>query len=127
MNSYVTLQPVERWHLYSNYVNGKDTAGFLNYVNMFTIIGLLVLIIACINFINLTTARSEKRAKKLVLEKRSVHNEKILLFNFFQNLFCLLLLHLFFHCCLYNWHCLLLMHLPKQHIRFLFLMDISGD
>ena len=31
MNSYVTLQPLERWHLYSNYVNGKDTAGFLDY------------------------------------------------------------------------------------------------
>ncbi|HEY2727033.1 MAG TPA: ABC transporter permease [Parafilimonas sp.] len=58
MLSYVTLQPLERWHLYSNYVNGKDTEGFLSYVRMFSIIGLLVLIIACINFINLTTARS---------------------------------------------------------------------
>lgn len=36
MNSYVTLQPIERWHLYSNYVNGQDTAGFLQYVKMFT-------------------------------------------------------------------------------------------
>jgi hypothetical protein len=45
MLSYVTLQPLERWHLYSNYVNGQDTEGFLEYVRMFTIIGLLVLLI----------------------------------------------------------------------------------
>ncbi|MGY3053085.1 putative ABC transport system permease protein [Pedobacter sp. UYEF25] len=69
MNSYVTLQLMERWHLYSNYVNGKDTAGFLEYVHMFSIIGILVLIIACINFINLTTARSEKRAKEVGVRK----------------------------------------------------------
>jgi ABC-type antimicrobial peptide transport system permease subunit len=69
MKSYVTLQPLERWHLYSNYVNGQDTAGFLEYVHMFTLIGLLVLVIACINFINLTTARSEKRAKEVGVRK----------------------------------------------------------
>jgi putative ABC transport system permease protein len=69
MLSYVTLQPLERWHLYSNYVNGQDTGGFLEYVRMFTIIGLLVLLIACINFINLTTARSEKRAKEVGVRK----------------------------------------------------------
>ncbi|MEJ0106139.1 MAG: FtsX-like permease family protein [Bacteroidota bacterium] len=69
MKSYVTLQPLQRWHLFSNYVNGKDTEGFLEYVRMFTIIGLLVLLIACINFINLTTARSEKRAREVGVRK----------------------------------------------------------
>jgi len=69
MNSYITFQPLMRWHLYSNYINGKDTAGFLEYVKMFSIIGLLVLIIACINFVNLTTARSEKRAKEVGIRK----------------------------------------------------------
>jgi hypothetical protein len=44
--------------------NGKDLPGFLEYVKMFSIIGALVLLIACINFINLTTARSEKRARR---------------------------------------------------------------
>ncbi|MET0243931.1 MAG: ABC transporter permease [Flavitalea sp.] len=69
MNSFVTLQAMDRWHLYSNYINGKDTAGFLQYVKMFAIIGLLVLIIACINFINLTTAKSERRAREVGVRK----------------------------------------------------------
>jgi len=69
MNSFVTLQPIKRWHLYSNYVNGKDTEGFMEYVRMFAIIGVLVLLIACINFINLTTARSERRAREVGVRK----------------------------------------------------------
>lgn len=82
MNSYVILQPMDRWHLYSNYINGKDTAGFLSYVKMFSIIGLLVLIIACINFINLTTARSDKRAKEVGVRKAVGSQKKQLIIQF---------------------------------------------
>ena len=89
MLSYVTLQPIERWHLYSNYVNGKDTAGFLEYVHMFTIIGLLVLLIACINFINLTTARSEKRAKEVGIRKAIGSQRKDLVIQFLSEAFLL--------------------------------------
>jgi ABC-type antimicrobial peptide transport system permease subunit len=89
MSSYVTLQPMERWHLYSNYVNGKDNAGFLTYVNMFSIIGLLVLIIACINFINLTTARSEKRAKEVGVRKAIGSQRKDLIIQFLSEAFLL--------------------------------------
>ncbi len=92
MNSYVTLQPMERWHLYSNYVNGKDTAGFLTYVNMFSIIGLLVLIIACINFINLTTARSEKRAKEVGVRKAIGSERKDIIIQFLSEAFLLTIL-----------------------------------
>jgi len=89
MNSYVTLQPMERWHLYSNYVNGQDTAGFLEYVKMFSIIGLLVLIIACINFINLTTARSEKRAKEVGIRKAVGSQKRDLVIQFLVEAFLL--------------------------------------
>ncbi len=89
MSSYVTLQPVERWHLYSNYVNGQDTAGFLAYINMFSIIGLLVLIIAGINFINLTTARSEKRAKEVGVRKAIGSQRKDLIIQFLSEAFLL--------------------------------------
>ena len=89
MNSYVTLQPMVRWHLYSNYVNGKDTAGFLEYVKMFTIIGVLVLLIACINFTNLTTARSEKRAKEVGVRKAIGSQRKDLVIQFLMESFLL--------------------------------------
>ena len=45
INSYVTLQPLERWHLYCNYVNGKETQGFMEYVKIFTIVGILVFLL----------------------------------------------------------------------------------
>ncbi|HEY0434432.1 MAG TPA: FtsX-like permease family protein, partial [Chitinophagaceae bacterium] len=82
MLSFVTLQPLQRWHLYSKYVNGQDTAGFLEYVRMFTIVGLLVLVIACINFVNLTTARSEKRAKEVGVRKAIGSQRKNLVIQF---------------------------------------------
>ena len=69
MLSEVVLQPIAHWHLYGNYINGIEQGGFLDYVRMFTIIGILVLLIACINFINLTTARSEKRAREVGVRK----------------------------------------------------------
>ena len=82
MYSYVTFQPLERWHLYSNYVNGKDMPGFLDYVKMFVLIGSLVLLIACINFINLTTARSEKRAREVGVRKAIGSQRKDLIIQF---------------------------------------------
>ena len=69
MGSEVMLQPFANRHLYGNFVNGKELGGFLDYVHMFTFIGALVLLIACINFINLTTARSEKRAREVGVRK----------------------------------------------------------
>lgn len=68
-NSAVVLQPLDRWHLYSRYENGKDSSGAIDYVRMFGVIGLLVLIIAGINFVNLSTARSEKRAREVGIRK----------------------------------------------------------
>ena len=88
-NSFITFQPMKRWHLYSNYVNGQDTAGFLEYVNMFLLIGLLVLIIGCINFINLTTARSEKRAKEVGVRKAIGSQRKDLVIQFMSEAFLL--------------------------------------
>jgi predicted lysophospholipase L1 biosynthesis ABC-type transport system permease subunit len=62
---------------------GKILRAFLEYVHMFTIIGLLVLLIACINFINLTTARSEKRAKEVGVRKAIGSQRKDLVLQFF--------------------------------------------
>jgi putative ABC transport system permease protein len=65
----VTMQPMKDWHLYTEYKNGVATGGLIDYVWMFGIIGVLVLFIACINFMNLSTARSAKRAKEVGIRK----------------------------------------------------------
>ena len=63
------MHPLKKWHLYSEFKNGKSVGGYISYVYMFVTIGLLVLIIACINFMNLSTARSVKRAKEVGVRK----------------------------------------------------------
>ncbi|MCC8424891.1 ABC transporter permease [Mucilaginibacter sp. UR6-11] len=65
----VIMQPIKDWHLYSDYKNGVPVGGFIDYVRLFSIIGVLVLLIACINFMNLSTARSEKRAREVGVRK----------------------------------------------------------
>jgi len=69
MTTNIMLDPVANWHVYDKFEKGKAVGGFIEYVDIFTIIGILVLLIACINFINLTTARSEKRAKEVGVRK----------------------------------------------------------
>ncbi|BAU54397.1 ABC transporter permease [Mucilaginibacter gotjawali] len=78
----VLLHPVADWHLYADFKNGKEVGGFIDYVRMFSIIGILVLLIACINFMNLSTARSEKRAREVGVRKAIGSQRKDLIFQF---------------------------------------------
>lgn len=65
----VFLYPISKTHLYSRFENGISVGGQIEQVRLVAGIGLLILLIACINFINLSTARSQKRAKEVGVRK----------------------------------------------------------
>ena len=77
------LFPMRDWHLYNEFANGKETGGgAIKQVRLLNLIAWIVLFIACINFMNLATARSEKRAKEIGVRKVLGSGRKRLVFQF---------------------------------------------
>ncbi len=63
------LQPFPEKYLHSTFKNGKPDGGRIEYVHLFTLVAIFILLIACINFMNLATAQSARRAKEVGLRK----------------------------------------------------------
>jgi len=80
----VFLHPMSKWHLYSDFEKGINTGGRIDNVWLFGIIGLFVVILACINFMNLSTARSEKRSKEVGIRKAVGSIRQQLIAQFFS-------------------------------------------
>jgi ABC-type antimicrobial peptide transport system permease subunit len=78
----VFLYPLERWRLHHRFENGIESGGQIEFVQLFTAIAVFILIIACINFMNLATARSERRAREVGIRKTVGGRRRELVFQF---------------------------------------------
>ncbi|MEM9327984.1 MAG: ABC transporter permease, partial [Bacteroidota bacterium] len=81
------LQKFSDTYLYNQYENGLPMPGRVQYVKLFTLVAILVLIIACINFMNLTTARASRRLKEIGLKKTMGLKRGSLAIQFFVEAF----------------------------------------
>ncbi|MEO0723719.1 MAG: ABC transporter permease [Bacteroidota bacterium] len=80
--SKFSVYPMTKWHLYGEFEQGEAVNGLIRYVRLFGIIGVLVLLIACVNFINITTARAEKRSKEVGVRKAVGAGQRTLITQF---------------------------------------------
>lgn len=78
----IFLYPLDRWRLHSSFENGVEEGGMIEYVQLFTIIAIFILVIACINFMNLSTARSERRAQEVGVRKSMGSSRRELVLQF---------------------------------------------
>ncbi|TKC08876.1 ABC transporter permease [Pedobacter frigoris] len=81
-NSEAIMHPLSKWHLYSNFENGKSVGGRIDQIKIFFILAFCILLIACVNFMNLSTARSEKRGKEVGVRKTIGSSRKSLIGQF---------------------------------------------
>ena len=91
-NPEVHVNPMSKWHLYSNYKEGVLQNGPIQLVWFIGSIGIFVLLLACINFMNLSTARSEKRAKEVGIRKTLGSVRKQLITQFFAESFLVVII-----------------------------------
>ena len=83
INPVLFLYPMNKWHLYSEFRNGVPATGNIRYCWMFGFIGAFILLLASINFMNLATARSEKRAREVGIRKAIGSGRHQLITQFF--------------------------------------------
>ncbi|QNK64521.1 ABC transporter permease [Pedobacter sp. PAMC26386] len=82
VTNYALLHPLLKWHLYDTFENGKSVGGKIDQLRIFLILAFCILLIACVNFMNLSTARSEKRAKEVGVRKTIGSSRRALIGQF---------------------------------------------
>ena len=80
--SSLFIKPFSEQYLYGKYVNGVQAGGRIEYVKLFSLIAIFILVIACINFMNLSTAKASLRIKEVGIKKSFGANRKSLVFRF---------------------------------------------
>lgn len=76
------LYPLSKMHLYGKFENGKSIGGDIDQIYLFIVLAVGILLIACINFMNMATAKSEKRAKEVGIKKTIGANRGSLITQF---------------------------------------------
>ena len=94
ISEYFAL-PMSKWRLYGEFKDRVNTGGMITYVRLFSIVAVIILLIACVNFMNLSTARSERRAKEVGIRKTLGSGKKQLMLQFFFESMTLTLLAFF--------------------------------
>ncbi len=95
-NPQIFLFPMQDWYLRSDFENGVQSGGRIENVWLFGVIGLFILLLACINFVNLSTARSEKRATEVGIRKSIGSKRGQLIFQFLSESFLIVVLSFVF-------------------------------
>ena len=91
VSTYFTF-PMKKWRLHNDFREGENIGGMIQYVRFFAILGLFILLIACVNFMNLSTAQSEKRAKEIGIKKTVGSKRGQLITQFYAEAMILVLL-----------------------------------
>lgn len=95
-NPALLLHPMNRWHLYETFEAGISAGGSIQYVWLFSIIVVFVILLACINFMNLSTARAENRAREIGVRKVIGSRKGQLIAQFLSESVLITFLSLFF-------------------------------
>jgi len=94
-NRTLFLKPYSDRYLYGTYENGVQVGGRIEYVKLFSIIAIFILVIACINFMNLSTARASKRMKEIGMKKSLGASQTSLIFQYLSESVLMAFLSLF--------------------------------
>jgi ABC-type antimicrobial peptide transport system permease subunit len=94
------VRPYSSAYLYGKYENGRQAGGRIEYVRLFSIVAVFILLIACINFMNLSTAKASRRLKEVGVKKAIGSTRKALIFQFLSEAIFMSLLSLLVACVL---------------------------